>query len=89
MQPRPAGTAHQPVLAPAAAPAHGDTPAPSTVADPGTGSSPSALQVVPDSFIGQPPSPAATPELDSLTLLGSGLLGLGGYALLRLRARRR
>ena len=30
----------------------------------------------------------ATPELDSLALMGSGLLGLGGYALLRLRARR-
>lgn len=32
---------------------------------------------------------AATPELDSLVLFGSGATGLAGYALLRLRARRR
>ena len=32
-------------------------------------------------------SPAATPELDSLVLFGTGLLGAGGYALTRLRAR--
>jgi hypothetical protein len=31
----------------------------------------------------------ATPELDSLMLFGSGLAGMGGYALTRLRARRR
>jgi hypothetical protein len=36
-----------------------------------------------------PPSPGATPELDSLLLFGSGLSGLGGYAIMRLRARRR
>jgi hypothetical protein len=42
----------------------------------------------------QPPPPApvpntsATPELDSVLLFGSGLSGIGGYALLRLRARR-
>jgi hypothetical protein len=35
------------------------------------------------------PSPSATPELDSLVLLGAGLLGTGGYALTRLRATRR
>ena len=32
---------------------------------------------------------AATPELDSLLLFGSGLSGLAGYATLRLRSRRR
>ncbi len=32
---------------------------------------------------------AQTPELDSLLLLGSGGLGLAGYTLLRIRARRR
>jgi hypothetical protein len=31
----------------------------------------------------------ATPELDSLILFGTGGLGLGGYALMRLRARRK
>ena len=36
-----------------------------------------------------PPSPAHTPELDSLLLFGVGLTGLGGYALTRYRARRR
>ena len=36
-----------------------------------------------------PPPPGATPELDSLLLFGSGLSGLGGYAIMRLRARRR
>ena len=35
------------------------------------------------------PSPGATPELDSLVLFGTGLLGAGGYALTRLRAARR
>ena len=35
------------------------------------------------------PSPAATPELDSLLLFGVGLSGLGGYALTRYRARQR
>ena len=34
-------------------------------------------------------TPAATPELGSLALFGSGLAGLGGYALLRWRTRRR
>jgi hypothetical protein len=33
--------------------------------------------------------PAATPELDSLTLMASGLGGLGLYALTRWRARAR
>jgi hypothetical protein len=32
---------------------------------------------------------ASTPELDSLALFGSGAMGLAGYAVLRLRARRR
>ena len=35
------------------------------------------------------PGPQATPELDSLVLFGSGLSGLGGYVLMRIRARRR
>jgi IPT/TIG domain len=35
------------------------------------------------------PDPSATPELDSLLLFGSGLSGLGAYAVLRLRTRRR
>jgi hypothetical protein len=34
-------------------------------------------------------TPAATPELSSLVLFGSGAAGLGGYALLRWRTRRR
>ena len=34
------------------------------------------------------PSAGETPELGSLALLASGLLGLGGYARLRLRARK-
>jgi hypothetical protein len=38
---------------------------------------------------GVPPSPTATPELDSLLLFGIGLTGLGGYAVTRVRARRR
>ena len=40
---------------------------------------------------GNPPgfSPAATPELDSLLLFGSGLAGVLGYGALHLRARRR
>lgn len=33
------------------------------------------------------PSTAATPELDSILLFGSGLTGMAGYALLRLRAK--
>ena len=33
--------------------------------------------------------PTATPELDSIVLFGTGLLGAGGYALTRFRARRR
>jgi hypothetical protein len=40
-----------------------------------------------DGGTGGPPS--ATPELDSLLLFGAGVSGLGGYALLRLRGRRR
>jgi hypothetical protein len=35
------------------------------------------------------PGMGATPELDSLLLFGSGLSGLGGYALARFRAKRR
>jgi hypothetical protein len=35
-----------------------------------------------------PPSVAATPELDSLMLFGSGALGMVGYALMRRRAGR-
>ena len=35
------------------------------------------------------PNMAATPELDALTLFGSGLVGMGGYALSRFRARRK
>ncbi len=34
-------------------------------------------------------NPGATPELDSLLLFGFGATGLGGYAMTRLRARRR
>ena len=34
-------------------------------------------------------TPVATPELSSLILFGSGAAGLGGYALLRWRTRRR
>ena len=36
-----------------------------------------------------PPLLGATPELDSLILFGTGSLGLAGYALMRLRARRK
>jgi hypothetical protein len=35
------------------------------------------------------PNPSATPELESLVLFSSGASGLAGYALLRVRARRR
>ena len=35
------------------------------------------------------PPLTATPELDSLVLFGVGLSGIGGYAVTRLRARRR
>jgi hypothetical protein len=35
------------------------------------------------------PGPGATPELDSLTLMGSGLAGLAAYLTVRMRARRR
>jgi hypothetical protein len=35
------------------------------------------------------PSLAATPELDSLALFGTGTVGMAGYALTRLRASRR
>jgi hypothetical protein len=38
---------------------------------------------------GGPVNPGATPELDSVVLFGSGIFGLGSYAVLRLRARRR
>jgi hypothetical protein len=44
----------------------------------GTGS-----QVLPPDTLTQ------TPELDSLALLGTGLLGFGGYAMTRWRGRRR
>ena len=37
---------------------------------------------------GNPPSAAATPELDSLALMAAGLAGLGGYASRRWRSRR-
>ena len=33
--------------------------------------------------------PTETPELGSLLLFGSGLVGAGGYALMRVRARKR
>lgn len=36
-----------------------------------------------------PPGAGATPELDSLLLFGSGLSGVGAYAVIRLRTRRR
>ena len=36
-----------------------------------------------------PPSVAATPELDSLALFGTGAAGMAGYVLMRIRARRR
>ena len=35
-----------------------------------------------------PPSVAATPELDSLVLFGTGVAGVASYALIRVRARR-
>jgi hypothetical protein len=35
------------------------------------------------------PSIAATPELDSVVLFGTGAAGIVGYGLMRLRARRR
>jgi hypothetical protein len=38
---------------------------------------------------GLPVNPAATPELGSLVLFGSGAVGMAGYALHRLRLRRR
>ena len=38
---------------------------------------------------GSPPNPAATPELGSIVLFGSGLMGLGAYGMTALRARRR
>jgi hypothetical protein len=38
---------------------------------------------------GDMPGVAATPELGSFTLLGTGLLGMGSYALARLRLHRR
>jgi hypothetical protein len=38
---------------------------------------------------GNGPQWSATPELDSLFLFGTGVLGLGGYALTRLRSKRR
>ena len=38
---------------------------------------------------GMPVDPAATPELGSLVLFGSGAASLAGYTLTRLRARRR
>ena len=37
----------------------------------------------------EPETVAATPELDSLVLFGTGAAGLGGYGLMRLRAGRR
>jgi hypothetical protein len=36
-----------------------------------------------------PGLPAATPELDSFTLLGGGFASMGGYALLKLRSARK
>jgi hypothetical protein len=36
-----------------------------------------------------PDTLSQTPEVDSLALLGTGLLGFGGYAVTRWRARRR
>ena len=38
---------------------------------------------------GDGPQWSATPELDSLFLFGAGMLGFGGYALTRIRSRRR
>ncbi len=38
---------------------------------------------------GNGPQWSATPELDSLFLFGAGMLGFGGYALTRIRSRRR
>src|SRR5688500_6063474 len=43
---------------------------------------------IPDGVGGGPPSLAATPELGSLALFGSGTAGMAGYAALRLRAAR-
>jgi hypothetical protein len=43
----------------------------------------------PKGFLDPSPVAGSTPELDSLILFGTGSLGLGGYALMRLRARRK
>jgi hypothetical protein len=67
-------------------------------APPTTGETPTTTKAVPvvsfdpasvtsDSLPGF--EPAATPELDSLTLMASGLGGIGLYALARWRARKR
>jgi hypothetical protein len=37
----------------------------------------------------RPPSVASTPELDSLVLFGTGVIGVAGYAVMRFRATRR
>jgi hypothetical protein len=49
------------------------------------------VDVAPPTAIDRLPGlqPAATPELDSLALMGSGLSAFGVYALNRWRARRR
>src|SRR6202043_4055778 len=41
------------------------------------------------SFLGASPSMATTPELDSFLLFGTGVLGLAGYGLTRMRAGRK
>jgi hypothetical protein len=74
---------------------------PTAIDPPNTGNPPSAgalswlaptsadLSVSGDSPPLESPNYAATPELDSLTLMGSGLAGLGAYALIWRRARKR
>jgi hypothetical protein len=59
-------------------------PASAHVVDNNCANSPDNQYCVPDS-----PPMNATPELDSLLLFGTGLAGVGGYALTRFRARRR
>ena len=36
-----------------------------------------------------PPTVASTPELDSLALFGTGVIGVAGYALMRFRVARK
>jgi hypothetical protein len=57
-------------------------------ADPGNGNDCGKHPTNPACTV-DPPAVNATPELDSLVLFGTGVLGAGGYALTRFRALRR